>query len=508
MDPHRPRISSRLSQALSVALAAGILSPSESRGLPCDGISIQRIILPVSSATSNVVDIRTAGDERLFFVQQEGRIGIYKNGALIGTPFLDIRPRVVFGGERGLLSLAFHPQYPVKPYFYVYYTNNDPDVAQIGDVILARFQVSPDPDLADASTEDVMIVVPRTPSITNHNGGQLQFGPDGFLYVSIGDGGSGCDDSPPGCNAQREDLLRGKLLRIDVDQNENTPPFYGIPPGNPFADPNAPRPGDPNDPQRDEIWDKGLRNPFRFSFDRQTGDLWIGDVGQSTREEVDFEPAGSDGGRNYGWPHVEGTACHTCGDPRNDCPIPSLDCNDPGFTGPIHDYDRNDGRTVIGGYVYRGNLIPDLDGCYVFGDNGTGRVWALNPTPPAARGDLLMNSAMTTFGQDRHGELYASIGGDVYQLLPSGPTPTPTQTATPDPDTTPTPTWTPRNTRTPTPTRSPTVTPTPTVTQSPTPTSSPGPTSLPSASTEALAGLAALITLTALLLATAVRRRN
>jgi hypothetical protein len=332
-----------------------------------------------------------------------------------------------------------------------------------------------------------------------------------YLYITIGDGGGGCDNVAPGCSAQRDNLLRGKMLRIDVDQNENTPPFYGIPAGNPFADPNNPRPGDVNDPQRDEIWAKGLRNPFRFSFDRQTGDIWMGDVGQVQREEVDFQPASSAGRLNYGWKFMEGTIC--AGMDGNTCPlgnctgVPILPCNDSALTLPVHDYNRTVGRIVIGGYVYRGSQIPDLNGCYVFGDLGSEMLWALNPTPPATREDLLDNSGMTTFGEDRSGELYASIGGDVYQLLPPGPTLTPTRTPTPDPGISPTPTWTPRNTRTPTPTRTGTPTATQTITRTPTATRTPSAIT-PSVSGGAAVVLAALVLFTAGLLASALRRRR
>ena len=436
----------------------------------CTSVSIQRILLPNSGSTSSPVDIRSAGDDRLFIVDQSGYIQVYKNGAILGARFLDITSRVAFGGERGLLSLAFHPQYPVKPYFYVYYTNNDLQVGNVGDVVVARFNVSPNPDRADPDSEAVMIVIPHSTQ-SNHNGGQLHFSPDdGYLYITVGDGGSGCDQSTPGCNAQRDSLLLGKQLRIDVNQNEQTPPFYGIPAGNPNADPNNPDPNDPNDPQRDEIWAKGLRNPFRFSFDRQTGDLWIGDVGQDQREEVDFQPAAEPGGRNYGWKFMEGTICagtngNTCN--LNNCtgvtPIP---CNDSRLTLPVQDYDRSIGSTIIGGYLYRGSLISNLNGCYVFGDYGSGKIWDLNPASPGSRVTLLSNQGgLTTFGQDRNGELYAAVSGSVYQLLPTGSTATPTVTATPNSNTTATPTWTAINTRTATATRTPTATQTSTPTR-------------------------------------------
>jgi glucose/arabinose dehydrogenase len=463
----RRRIASRCS-ALVLLLSGCLLLPSVAQSQLCSGVSIMRLLLPNSTATSAPVEIRNAGDERLFIVEQNGRILIYKNGALLGTPFLNLMSKVAFGGERGLLSLAFHPQYPIKPYFFVYYTNEDTNTANFGDVIVARYNVSPNPDLADPNTENILLIIPHSIA-DNHNGGQLQFSPnDGYLYITIGDGGGGCDSVSPGCNAQRDNLLLGKALRIDVDQNENVPPFYGIPLGNPFADPNNPRPGDVNDPQRDEIWAKGLRNPFRFSFDRQTGGMWIGDVGQSSREEVDFQAAGSAGGRNYGWKFMEGALCDTCS-LTNCTGVTIIPCNDAALTLPVHDYARNVGSTIIGGYVYRGSLISNLNGCYVFGDFGFGEVWALNAASPGTRFALLSGqSGLTTFGEDRNGELYAAVSGDVYRLLPPGPTLTPTLTLTPDPGITSTPTWTPLNTRTRTGTRTGTPTRTPTATRTPT----------------------------------------
>jgi glucose/arabinose dehydrogenase len=394
-----------------VVVPAGVLggsAPAWSQS--CDAAVITRL-LPNSTATSAPVDIRNAGDDRLFIVEQDGRILIYKDGRILTAPFLDIRTIVACCGERGLLSLAFHPSYPVKPYFFVYYTNEDTTIGNVGDVVIARYRVSSDRDVADPDSAAILRVIPHA-SEGNHNGGALQFSPnDRYLYATIGDGGGSCDSADQGCNAQRDNLLLGKVLRLDVDQNENTPPFYGIPPTNPHVGP-----GDP----LDEIWAKGLRNPFRFSFDRQTGDMWIGDVGQGSREEVDFQPASSPGGENYGWRYMEGNLCGTCG---NICSgLPAIPCVGGGLTLPIHDYPRNAGSTIIGGYVYRGPRIPDLVGCYLFGDYGSGNVWALDPTPPATRQSLLDSRfGLTSFGEDMFGDLYMAVAGDIYRLDPPGP---------------------------------------------------------------------------------------
>jgi len=379
---------------------------------PCSA-TVVRQLLPNSSDTSAPVDIRSAGDDRLFIVEQDGRILIYKNGSLLPLAFLDIRSKVELGSERGLLSLAFHPLYPTKPYLFVYYTTKA-DIAlgaATGDVVIARYSVSADRDVADAGSAKVLLVVPHSDA-GNHNGGRLNFSPhDGYLYATVGDGGGSCDSTGLGCNAQRDNLLLGKVLRLDVDQNENTTPFHGIPPDNPYIGP-----GDP----RDEIWAKGLRNPFRFSFDRQNGNLWIGDVGQTSREEIDFQPASSTGGENYGWRYMEGSLCGTC---STSCTgLTTIPCNDPSLTLPVHEYPRGSGSTVIGGYVYRGGLIPGLAGCYVFGDFGSGTIWALDAANPgAAVSKLSGQGGLTTFGEDMFGDLYMAVSGDIYRLLPPGP---------------------------------------------------------------------------------------
>ncbi len=362
---------------------------------------------PVASGLGAITAITNAGDSRLFVTSQEGRVWIVSGGQVLPTPFLDLRNIVLSGGEQGLLSTAFHPQYAANGFFFVYYTND------AGNIEIARLQRSTsDPNQADSSTRVVLLPIPH-PGFGNHNGGQLQFGPDGYLYIGTGDGGAGGD---PPCNAQRDEVLLGKLLRIDVDQNVNSPPFYGIPPSNPFAAPGGPR---------DEIWAKGLRNPWRFSFDRATGDLWIGDVGQGDREEVDFQPRSSHGGENYGWKIMEGTACGG----SSACPPGVPACNDPSLVRPRFEYTHAEGCSVTGGYLYRGSRVPALSGRYVYGDYCSGSIWAnAERLAPVA-------TQLSTFGEDLQGELYVGTqDGRVrrfFDLNPPPPTPTPTATPRP-----------------------------------------------------------------------------
>ncbi|MDA1259927.1 MAG: PQQ-dependent sugar dehydrogenase, partial [Planctomycetota bacterium] len=279
------------------------------------------------------------GDDasRLFIVTQPGQIRLYSGGALLPTPFIDLSAQLVYGGEQGLLGLAFHPHYETNGFFFVNYTE-----ASSGDTVIERFQVDPNnADVAMAGSGLVILQIDQP--YTNHNGGWIDFGPDGYLYVAMGDGGSGGD---PGNRAQSGSSLLGKMLRLDVDKPAGGL-NYGIPPSNPFV-------GDPN--FLDEIWSYGLRNPWRCDFDSLTGDLWIADVGQSAWEEIDFEPAGS-GGRNYGWRIMEGGHCFN----------PSSGCNTAGLELPIHEYDRSGGRcSVIGGFLYRGREMANMHGRYFF----------------------------------------------------------------------------------------------------------------------------------------------
>lgn len=360
--------------------------------------------LPGATTLANPVAISNAGDgsNRLFFVLQAGRIVIHDGGGVLATAFLDIQTLVQAGGEQGLLGLAFHPNYPATPYFFVNYTCEinaaQPECTTTGDTIIARFQVSANPNVADPASRRTLLVIPQP--FANHNAGDLKFGSDGYLYIPMGDGGSAND---PNCFAQRDDSLLGKLLRIDVDQSVNTPPFYGIPPDNPYVGP-----GDP----RDEVFARGLRNPFRFSFDRQTGDLFIGDVGQGAREEIDFQAAGTGAAANYGWKIMEGTVCtgNTGG-----CPAGVPPCNSASFTPPILEVDHNSGDcAIIGGYRYRGTGVPAIANRYLYSDNCTGRIRAGTETSPGVwTGALLLDTplAIAAFGEDEAGELYvASLG--------------------------------------------------------------------------------------------------
>src|SRR5215208_1247583 len=305
-------------------------------------------LVEVTSGLLQPLLITNAGDGsgRLFIIERAGRIRIIKNGTLLSTPFLDIHTIVnSTSGEQGLLALAFHPDYENNGQFYTVHNNQD------GSLVLSRFTRSQNnPDLANANSMIPLLTIPH-PNNTNHNGGTLAFGPDGYLYWSTGDGGGGGD---PANNAQNLNVLLGKILRLDV--NSDTP--YGIPSDNPFFN---------QANVRKEIWAYGLRNPWRISFDRQTGDLFIGDVGQSVREEIDFQPAASNGGENYGWRVMEGSLCFN----------PSSNCDKSGKVLPVAEYDHTLGCSVTGGHIYRGTRFPSLTGYYFYGDYCSGRLFSL-----------------------------------------------------------------------------------------------------------------------------------
>lgn len=324
------------------------------------------------------------GTDRLFVVEVAGRIRVFSNAdsATSTATFLDISAQVRSGGEEGLLGLAFDPDYATNGYFYVHYSASSPRRN-----VISRFAVSAtDPDAADAASESVLLQVNQPAG--NHNGGMLAFGPDGMLYASFGDGGGQGD---PYDNGQDPTTLLGTIIRIDP--HGKTP--YAIPTDNPFVG---------NGGTREEIWAYGFRNPWRFSFDRSTGDLWVGDVGQSSFEEVDRVTAGG----NYGWPIYEGDAVYRGGQPASS------------FSGPVHDYPRSDGTSVSGGVVYRGNAVPALTGSYVFGDYGSGAVWALS-RDGASRTQLGSVSRVCAFGEDRAGEVYAvSFSGTLHRFVPAG----------------------------------------------------------------------------------------
>lgn len=341
----------------------------------------------VSGLTSPVLLTAPDGDTRLFIVEKPGRIRIVRDGDLLPTPFLDIAGQTSDGGERGLLGLAFDPSYSSNGTFYVNHTDNG------GDTRILRFTTSADPDVADATSLEVVLEVPQP--FDNHNGGHITFGPDGMLYVGMGDGGSGGD---PQGNGQNPVSLLGSMLRIDVSASAT----YTVPADNPFVGHATWAP---------ETWAYGLRNPWRFSFDRETGDLWIGDVGQNQIEEISFRDGSSDGGENYGWNVLEGTRCYAS-DP----------CDATGTVLPIHEYDHDEGCSVTGGVVYRGS-VTSLRGRYFYADYCESWIRSFREDGGVAsdhydhRDDFGPVSNITAFGEDGAGELYVvSINGSVYRV--------------------------------------------------------------------------------------------
>ena len=332
------------------------------------------------------------GSGRLFVLEQAGRVRVVRDGRLLPVPFLDIAGRVSSGGERGLLGLAFAPTFAVDGRFFVDYT--DPD----GDTVVSEFRAAdPAADRADATSERVLLQIDQP--FPNHNGGALATGPDALLWIATGDGGSGGD---PLGNGQRLDTLLGKLLRIDPRPVAGA--AYGIPAGNPFVG----RAG-----ALGEIWASGLRNPWRFSFDRASGDLWIGDVGQNTIEEVDRWPAGAPAGPNFGWNTMEANACFK----------PGEGCDPAGLVLPVAEYGHDLGCSITGGYVYRGSALPSLAGTYLYADYCSGTIWGLDAaaTRPAPRILLEAGLAIASFGEDEAGELYVVdlAGGRVFRVTAS-----------------------------------------------------------------------------------------
>ncbi len=347
---------------------------------------------PLPARLERPVHITHAGDGsgRLFVVEKRGRIVALRDGVASPTSFLDISSLVgSSGSEQGLLGLAFHPRYRENGRFFVNYTD------RAGDTVIASYQVSADPEVADPTSGRVLLSVDQPAA--NHNGGLVLFGPDGYLWIGLGDGGGAGDRFGNGQNRQ---TLLGKMLRIDVDHGDP----YGIPPDNPFAGSADTRP---------EIWALGLRNPWRYAFDRQTGDLYIADVGQNAWEEVDVQRAGSPGGENYGWPLMEGKHCYRSS------------CDSSTYVAPVAEYGRDGGCSITGGHVYRGARVPSLWGRYVFGDYCSGRMWALDePVPGAWRLVELPRTGLqiSSFGEDEAGELYVAGYGDgrVYRIVEGG----------------------------------------------------------------------------------------
>jgi glucose/arabinose dehydrogenase len=350
---------------------------------------------PVVEGFTRPVHVTAANDgsNRLFVTEQYGAIWVVRDGQRLDEPFLDIRALVnANGNEQGLLSIAFHPQYAENGRFFVGYT------ARNGDNTVAAYRVSDNPDRADHESGQVLLAVPDP--APNHNGGLVKFGPDGYLYIGMGDGGAAGD---PWDNGQSLNSLLGKMLRIDVDNGEP----YAIPDDNPFVNEANTQP---------EIWAWGLRNPWRFSFDRATGDLYIADVGQNEYEEVHFQPGTSAGGENYGWNTVEGDACFR-----------AETCDTSGFVPPVATYahaDQVGGCSITGGYVYRGSAFPQMNGVYLYTDYCTGYLWAMQNTDGRWNNQSVakFNINPSSFGEDEAGELYLTDrdGGGLYRLVVQG----------------------------------------------------------------------------------------
>ncbi len=343
----------------------------------------------IARGLSSPVYITHSGDNngRLFVVEQTGRIRVIRKGVLQSAPFLDLRSKVSTGGERGLLGLAFHPDYSWNRKFYVNYTDRN------GDTVIAQYlRSATNASQADASSVKIVLRIPQPYS--NHNGGMITFGPDRYLYIGMGDGGSSGD---PGNRAQSLSSLLGKMLRINVDTRK----AYAVPPTNPYVGVSG----------NDLIWSFGLRNPWRFSFDRQTGDLWIGDVGQNRYEEIDRSLAPNAGrAANYGWRQLEGNACYN----------PATNCRRTGKTMPLAVYSHSVGCSVTGGYVYRGTTYPDLRGVYLFGDYCSGRIWGVDAAGANTQVPVqLVDTAarITSFGEDQVGNLYlVDHAGDIWLI--------------------------------------------------------------------------------------------
>jgi glucose/arabinose dehydrogenase len=348
------------------------------------------------------MDCPKDGTMRLFICEQTGKIKIIKNGKVLSKPFLDIASKLdnvnKIYSEKGLLGLAFHPKYKTNGKFYVYYSSRGADKKYDNKSVLAEFTASADPDVANAASGKVILEINEPES--NHNGGELVFGPDGYLYNGVGDGGGAGDKHGEKGNGQNLSTLLGKILRIDVDSKSP----YAVPPDNPYVGANAIRP---------EIWAYGMRNPWRFSFDRKTGMLFCADVGQDSWEEIDIIKKG----KNYGWRIMEGAHCYD----------PNTGCNTTKLEPPIAEYDHSTGISVTGGFVYRGKKIPALQGKYIFGDWKGGLFyleekdgkWGFNHFSASGKpNDIGMN--INSFGEDESGEIYLLTQKTTGALLPNG----------------------------------------------------------------------------------------
>ena len=388
-----------LRRTLAILFVGALLTPTAASGAVVPA-NIHLGLTSVVTGLSEPLLVTHAGDGsgRLFVVEKTGKVRIVKDGSLVAAPFVNLSSSVSTGSEQGLLGLAFHPSYKTNGKLYLSYTDVN------GNSVVREYRVmASNPDRVDGGSGRTLLRV-RQP-YANHNGGHIAFGPDGYLYIGLGDGGSAGD---PGDRAQSKNVMLGKLLRIDVDKRTGSLP-YGIPPTNPFVG----RSG------IDQIWAYGLRNPWRFSFDRVTGDLWIGDVGQNAWEEVDRALAvrGRNAGRglNFGWRVMEGAHCYA----------PSTGCSRTAKTLPVTEYGHARGRcSITGGYVYRGSAYRDLVGAYLFADYCSGEVWyidrgAVRGTTPTRA--LTTDALITSFGEDQAGELYLTdaASGTVYRVTDS-----------------------------------------------------------------------------------------
>jgi glucose/arabinose dehydrogenase len=386
------RVAETAPGAIAADRRAATSGPAVAAGFNASAVSLS--LSKVAGGLSSPVFVTNAGDasDRLFIVEKGGRIKILSGGAVLATPFLDIHAKVSKAGERGLLGMAFHPDYLTNGKFYVYYTNLK------GQIVIAQFHRSAtDPNIA-SPVATVLLRISKP--FSNHNGGTLAFGPDGYLYIGTGDGGGAGD---PGNRSQDLGSLLGKILRINVDGRTPARPYI-IPRTNPYV----------GKAGLDQIWARGLRNPWRFSFDSATGDLWIGDVGQDRYEEIDRSTAAGGGGRakNYGWRVVEGDSCYR----------PATGCRKAGKKIPLAVYSHRKGCSVTGGYVYRGTEYPALVGGYLFADFCSGRIWAVAAEgAPRQTPHQLLDSTLSisSFGQAEDGRLYVTDlrNGGVWKVV-------------------------------------------------------------------------------------------
>jgi glucose/arabinose dehydrogenase len=378
---------------LTIAGCHDSTAPDNGGTTPPPGLTLKLDPFIAAGLNSPVYLTQPLNDGRIFVVEQAGRIRVITNGALQTTPFLDISTKVLSGGERGLFSVAFHPQYATNHFFYVYYTTQASGNLAAGDLVVERYTTTANPEIADPASVRLIITTAHS-TFSNHNGGLVTFGLDGMLYAGFGDGGSGGD---PSGNGQNQNALLGSLLRLDVSGNP-----YTIPLTNPFFNQTG---------KRGEIWAKGLRNPWRFAFDAPTGLLYVADVGQNAREEVSVVPA-SQAGVNYGWNIMEGFSCYG-----------AIACNRTGLTLPVIDYvNPTEGCSVTGGYVYRGSAIPGIVGHYFYSDYCSKFLRSFRYSNGVAvdRIDWGVTAPgnVASFGVDFAGELYLLSGNSILKLAP------------------------------------------------------------------------------------------